>query len=56
MDEFYRRGFGVLSVAVLGYALLWDTEGDDSYQAGWLAQGGLQGWVLVGGWHWKSCE
>ena len=21
MDEFYRRGFGVLSVAVLGYAL-----------------------------------
>ena len=21
-----------------------------------LAQGGLQGWVLVGGWHWKSCE
>lgn len=27
------------SGAVLGYALLWDTEGDDSYQAGWLAQG-----------------
>lgn len=27
------------SAAVLGYALLWDTEGDDSYQAGWLAQG-----------------
>ena len=23
---------------------------------GAVAQGGLQGWVLVGGWHWKSCE
>lgn len=27
------------SGAVLGLALLWDTEGDDDYQAGWLAQG-----------------
>lgn len=27
------------SGAVLGYALLWDTEGDDDYHAGWLAQG-----------------
>ncbi len=27
------------SGAVLGYALLWDTEGDDDYRAGWLAQG-----------------
>lgn len=27
------------SAAVMGYALLWDTEGDDDHQAGWLAQG-----------------
>lgn len=27
------------SGAVLGYAVLWDTQGDDTYLAGWLAQG-----------------
>ncbi|MDP3520545.1 MAG: hypothetical protein Q8S02_07970 [Hydrogenophaga sp.] len=27
------------SAAVMGYALLWDTDGDDDHQAGWLAQG-----------------
>jgi hypothetical protein len=28
-----------VAAGLLGYALLWDTDGDDRYQGGWLAQG-----------------
>lgn len=36
------------SSAVMGYGLLWDTSGNDQYEAGWLAQGAA---VLGMAWH-----
>lgn len=36
------------SSAVMGYGLLWDTSGNDQYEAGWLAQGAA---VLGVAWH-----
>lgn len=49
-DDHYRAmapGAGPSS-AVMGYGLLWDTLGDDQYEAGWLAQGAA---VLGLAWH-----